>query len=44
MGFSSGRSTRAKRQGKQVLYDAKEVTETRCTRLLILLDVFSMEF
>ncbi len=33
MGFPSARSTRAKRQGKQGLYDAKEFTGTRCTRL-----------
>lgn len=33
MGFSSAPATRAKRQGKQVLYDAKESTETMWTRL-----------
>lgn len=33
MGFSSARSTRAKRQGNHVLYDAKDFIETICTRL-----------
>lgn len=33
MGFSSAQSTRAKRQEKHVEYDAKEFTETICTRL-----------
>ena len=33
VGFSSAQSTRAKRQPKQVQYNAKEFTERICTRL-----------